>query len=279
MKNEIKQTWHFNQSPQAVWEYLTIPDLMEQWLGKTDFKPIVGHKFKLIGKEDCHTYCEVLAVEPFTKLSYSWQINSAKDNSLFNSKVEWKLIPKDKGTELQLVHSGFTDIEDYTGHNHGWTILVPRIIELLNTSKMASRNYTATIEVAQSPEAIFKHINDVSQWWSKDFEGSSTKLNDEFVIHHPNAHYSKQKLVEVIPYKKIVWLVSESNLTWLKEDKQEWTNTKMIFELSPLGDKTLLRFTHEGLVPEKECYARCEQGWNMVIKDWLFNFITIGKTI
>jgi len=53
----------------------------------------------------------------------------------------------------------------------------------------------------------------------------------------------------------------------------------MIFEIITKGDKTLLHFTHEGLVPEKECYAMCEQGWNMVIKDWLFNFITVGKAI
>ena len=53
----------------------------------------------------------------------------------------------------------------------------------------------------------------------------------------------------------------------------------MIFEMTTKGDKTMLHFTHEGLVPEKECYARCEQGWNMVIKEWLFNFITACKVI
>src|SRR6266550_2474446 len=50
MQKEIKQTWHFNQSPQTVWEYLTKPELIEQWLGKTDFQPLVGHKFSIIGK-------------------------------------------------------------------------------------------------------------------------------------------------------------------------------------------------------------------------------------
>jgi hypothetical protein len=140
-------------------------------------------------------------------------------------------------------------------------------------------SFTASIEVAKSPEDVFHCIQEVSKWWSKDFTGNSSKLNDEFIIHHPGAHYSKQKLVEVIPCKKIVWLVTESKLDWLKNDTHEWTNTKMIFEISVNGTTTILHFAHSGLVPVKECYARCGQGWNMVIKDWLFNFITKGQTI
>jgi Activator of Hsp90 ATPase homolog 1-like protein len=77
----------------------------------------------------------------------------------------------------------------------------------------------------------------------------------------------------------VVWLVTDSELHWLEKDKQEWTNTKMVFDITAAGDKTLLHFTHEGLVPEKECYARCEQGWNMVIRERLFEFITEGKEI
>ena len=80
-------------------------------------------------------YCEVLEVKPFTKLSYSWQTNSAKDNKPFNSKVVWTLVPKENGTELQLVHNGFTALEDYIAHNNGWTALGNQFVELLNTIK------------------------------------------------------------------------------------------------------------------------------------------------
>lgn len=141
---------------------------------------------------------------------------------------------------------------------------------------MKDKTYTATIEVAQPAKEVFNAVTKVSQWWSKDFEGNSTNLNDEFIINHPNQHYSKQKLIEVIPVKKIVWLVTESKLDWLKNNKEEWTNTKMIFEISTKDNKTVLHFTHENLDPEKECYAMCEKGWDIVIKDWLFYLITIG---
>jgi hypothetical protein len=144
---------------------------------------------------------------------------------------------------------------------------------------MIRQNYTLAIEVAKSPNEVFNCIKAVSKWWNKECEGSSAKLNDEFIIRHGDIHYSKQKLVGVIPNKKIVWLVTDSKLNWLEKNKTEWTNTKMVFEITPNVDKIIVKFTHEGLVSEKECYARVEQSWNIVIKDLLFNFITNGKAI
>ena len=131
---------------------------------------------------------------------------------------------------------------------------------------MKHQSYTATIAIACSPKDVFDHLKNVSKWWSgEDFEGKSAKLDDEFTIRHGDLHYSKQKLVEVIPDQKIVWLVTESRLTWLERDQNEWTNTKMIFEIVPKGEMTELTFAHEGLLPEKECYSRCSQGWDVVV--------------
>ncbi|SHF45611.1 SRPBCC family protein [Flavisolibacter ginsengisoli] len=142
---------------------------------------------------------------------------------------------------------------------------------------MENRDYAITVEVAKSSQEVFDAISDVTNWWSKDFEGNSTKLNDEFTINHPNAHYSKQRLIEVVPNKKVVWLVIDSNLNWIKSNKQEWTNTKMIFEVNPKDDKTELRFTHEGLTPDKECCAMCVKGWDLVVGNWLLHLISTGK--
>jgi hypothetical protein len=102
---------------------------------------------------------------------------------------------------------------------------------------MNSKSYTATIEVAKSAQDVFTAIKKVTKWWNKeDFEGNSSTLNDEFVINHPMLHYSKQKLIEVVPNEKIVWLVTESTLYWLEKDKHEWTDIKMTFEIIPEGN-------------------------------------------
>jgi uncharacterized protein YndB with AHSA1/START domain len=140
MQKEIKHTWHFNQQPQQVWEYLTKPELLEQWLMKTDFQPIVGHKFYFIG--NCNddgkaaAHCQVLEIKPCTHLSYSWQANSLKDNKPFNSKVVWTLTPVENGTALQLVHNGFTMLEDVIAHNDGWTRIGIKMTEFFNATKV-----------------------------------------------------------------------------------------------------------------------------------------------
>ncbi len=154
--------------------------------------------------------------------------------------------------------------------------------QLQNKKNMENQSYSTTIEVSASPRDVFAHINDVSNWWATpvfkgEFEGQSTKLNDEFIVRFGSMHYSKQKLIEFIPDNKVVWIVTESLLNWIEKDKEEWTGTKIIFELTPDGDQTVLSFTHEGLVPEQECYAKCEQGWDMLIKTNLFQSITKGK--
>lgn len=141
MKKEIKQTWYFKQSPPEVWEYLTKPELIEQWLMKNDFIPIVGHKFRFTfiakpgSKYKGEVTCEVLEVKPFSKLSYSWNGGTNDDSRTFNSRVEWTLIPKDGGTELQLVHNGFELLEDILAHTDGWKSCLNKFEESINAMK------------------------------------------------------------------------------------------------------------------------------------------------
>jgi uncharacterized protein YndB with AHSA1/START domain len=108
---------------------------LEQWLGKTDFQPIQGHKFTFKSPYGNDSHCEVLEVKPHSRLSFTWQKRSLKDNKAFNSKVVWTLSPKQNGTELQLVHNGFVALEDLTGHDTGWKACIKLLSEQLNTVK------------------------------------------------------------------------------------------------------------------------------------------------
>jgi Activator of Hsp90 ATPase homolog 1-like protein len=136
---------------------------------------------------------------------------------------------------------------------------------------MEKENFHRTITVDGPAEKTMEKICQPNLWWSKEFEGSCTKLNDEFIIRSGDKHYSKQKLVEFVPNERVVWLVTDSKLNWIEKDKYEWTGSKMIFELNSNGDNTELNFTHVGLVPGKECYEKCVQGWDMLIRERLPN--------
>ena len=147
---------------------------------------------------------------------------------------------------------------------------------------MQNQNFTATILVDQPPQEAFNAINNVREWWTGEpgVEGSTDKLGDEFIYRYKDLHYSKQKVTELIPGKKVVWLVTDSKLNFIK-DKNEWTGTKISFEISdPDSDrenKTQIRFTHVGLVPGIECYGDCSNAWSSYINSSLRNFIAKGK--
>src|SRR6478609_2623438 len=130
---------------------------------------------------------------------------------------------------------------------------------------MTTSDFTTTILVDNSAKEVFNAINNVRGWWPGEIKGNTDKLNDEFSYRMEDMHFSKQRLVEVITNEKVVWLVTESELNFVKE-KSEWTGTKIIFEISKVNNKTQLRFTHLGIVPKIECYNICSGAWGNLIQ-------------
>jgi hypothetical protein len=135
---------------------------------------------------------------------------------------------------------------------------------------MKNADFTTTFLVDRTPSEVFNAILNVRGWWSglfdESFEGNSEELGDEFSFYAGGGlHYSKQKLVERVPNEKLVWLVTESKLTFLK-NTNEWQGTKISFELSDEQGKTKIVFTHIGLVPEFECYDSCAPAWAQYVQ-------------
>lgn len=143
---------------------------------------------------------------------------------------------------------------------------------------MENQDFNTTIWVEQAPEEAFNVIFNVRAWWSglfdESFEGSSEKLGDEFSFRAGGGlHYTKQKLIELVPNKKVVWLVTEANLSFV-DKTDEWKGTKISFEISRELDKTKIVFTHIGLVPEFDCYDSCAPAWTQYMQERLTTAIT-----
>jgi hypothetical protein len=141
---------------------------------------------------------------------------------------------------------------------------------------MTTPDFSTTILVDQTPQEAFKAVTNPQAWWSEEIEGGTSKLNDEFDYHYEDQHRSRMRLIEVIPDKKVVWLVLDNYFKFTK-DKSEWIGTKIVFEISQKDDKTQVRFTHAGLVPEYECFEVCSNAWTHYVHDSLGGLIRSGK--
>ncbi len=140
MAKIIQHQLFYPNPPAQVWDYLTVPELMKQWLMPTDFKPVLGHEFQFTTNPkadfdfDGIFHCKVLEVTPLKTLSYSWDFGPG--NGVLNrSEVHWTLTEKDNGTELLLVHRGFEGSEMlpiFDAMDKGWLGNINKILKFLN---------------------------------------------------------------------------------------------------------------------------------------------------
>ena len=112
--------------PAKVWRALTQGPLIEEWLMKNDFQPVVGHKFSFRAEPMPHwngvTDCQVLAVVPNERLSYTWNASGDEAAGGLKTVVTWTLSPTKGGVLVRMEQSGFRPEEEvnYQGANYGW---------------------------------------------------------------------------------------------------------------------------------------------------------------
>ena len=120
--------------PDRLWRALTQPYLMEVWLMKNDFAPVIGHRFNLRGDWGGVLDCEVLTLEPNRVLAYRWDF--AHDDPAFNleSVVTFTLTPTDGGTHLRMEQAGFRPDQKQAagGARHGWAQMFDKLQSLLD---------------------------------------------------------------------------------------------------------------------------------------------------
>jgi hypothetical protein len=247
--------------------------------------------------KDVHV-CKIKIKELVPGKKVVWEVLENYFNFI-NGDKEWKgdemvfdISQKGKKTELVFTQKGLTSADEcYDVCHDAWTgFITNSLYKLITTGKgeptpkdkegvfneeliekwklnerKPAKSFSYSFQSSQSPESIYKSLLDVRSWWSglygEDIKGDSNKVNDEFSFRAGNgAHFTKQKLMVAEPNKRMVWLVTDSNLNFLKKP-DEWTGTKIAFDISKESGKTNVTFTHEGLVPKIECYNECTSAW------------------
>ncbi|HET9850554.1 MAG TPA: SRPBCC domain-containing protein [Candidatus Saccharimonadales bacterium] len=141
---------------------------------------------------------------------------------------------------------------------------------------MSSDSYSQIIKTSAVPSVVIDRISQVSEWWGRNFEGEATEVGNEFTVRFQNGDMYKIKVAEIVPNRKVVWNVITAHQTWVK-DPAEWVGTKIIWEVKEVPGGTEVHFTHEGLVPQLECFDQCAQGWAYLMNPSFMELLNTGK--
>ncbi|MET9243013.1 SRPBCC domain-containing protein [Nonomuraea sp. NPDC003709] len=147
---------------------------------------------------------------------------------------------------------------------------------------------TATMTVDRTPEQVFEAITNVRGWWSENLIGHSAALHDEFVFTDDSEYagetvrakkglrFARFQITEFVPGRRVVWHVVDSDNTGL-DDRDEWTDTNVIFDITTDAQGTTLHFMHEGLTAaESACFEACSRAWTFFITKSLPQLLTTG---
>jgi hypothetical protein len=124
---------------------------------------------------------------------------------------------------------------------------------------------TITITVPQTPEQVYDAVLDVGGWWTGEVSGPTAELGQEFTYRYEDKHRSTHRVDELARGQRVVWLTTDADLPFAA-DPAEWVGTRQVFDIAPVADGTELRFTHEGLVPELDCYESCSTAWSQLVR-------------
>ena len=142
---------------------------------------------------------------------------------------------------------------------------------------MTGQDYSASITAKITAQEATERINRVADWWTANFTGASGRVGDAFTVRFGET-FVDFAVIELVRGRRIVWRVNDCNLQFI-EDKKEWKDTRVIFDISSDGAATTVTMTHAGLVPSVACYEVCRKGWDFCITESLQKLLTESQGI
>jgi hypothetical protein len=127
---------------------------------------------------------------------------------------------------------------------------------------MISENYKLSILVPANIDRAYQSlVNHIPDWWTKTFEGSANKIDDEFTVRF-DATFKKMKVEDLIPGEKVSWICLDSFIDVPEiQHKTEWIGTRIEWHFESLSDHTSISLVHYGLNDKMDCFEICTEGW------------------
>ncbi|MES2388126.1 MAG: hypothetical protein V4543_08995 [Bacteroidota bacterium] len=245
-----------------------------------------------------HKITELIPGKKITWLTTDSQLNFLKDKSEWTgTTITFEISDAAIHTLVRFTHHGLVpQIECFGDCSNGWNYFLKQsLLPFINTGKgnphvldheimskaaeiktADEKDFTSGFTTNKSAMEVYNAINNVRGWWSENIQGSTDTLGEAFNYSFKDIHRSKIKVTELVPGKKIEWLVLDNYFSILK-DQNEWTGNVISFEISEDAGKTTLFFTHKGLTPAYECYEICFDAWTGYITGSLLNHVNTGK--
>jgi uncharacterized protein YndB with AHSA1/START domain len=132
MKGSIRRELRFPQSRDAVWEALTDPEALAEWMFPNDFEAREGHRFAFrvppkpeIEFEGLEVRGEVLRCRPPEELTFSWIAGEV------DTRISYRLEADGTGTRMFFEQTGFEQPYALKGAEYGWTMMHEKLAGLL----------------------------------------------------------------------------------------------------------------------------------------------------
>lgn len=128
----------------------------------------------------------------------------------------------------------------------------------------------------QCREDVFAAVVNPRGWWSENIEGPTDRPGEVFTYHHQDVHRCTIRVAEMTRPTRVIWQVVDNHFSFT-DDAKEWKGTEIHFEITEIGPKTELRFTHLGLVPAYQCFEVCSGSWDFYLHTSLRGLIRTGR--
>ncbi len=270
----IRKTVFLAADKPKVWDFLTRADKLGRWFHPTDEDLAEGQPYTLRNALDGDRMCwgEVQVMHPHDYMRWSFTVGPMEGRM---STVEWQLDEAPGGTRLTLTHSGLpVGGEGYglvLALDKGWHGFTGNLHDLAAAEDAG--DYSATIVVDAKPEDAKAAILDqMDLWWSTRVErrdgGATIRFNSSHVTYD---------FAEGDSPLHLNWTCTDARMIIDGvDDETEWTGTRLLWRIAPLGSGSRITLIHEGLNTDLACLDVCTRGWGLFFETSLKAHLTGG---